>query len=82
MDLKSVVVEIINENFEIQIEESQFNEEFSRLGLNSVLYVQLIILLECELNIEFDDNTLDIINTNTLDKLCECLERQMDTSSI
>lgn len=74
--LIDTIIEIIRQNMDIQINEDQFDEELKSLGINSILYVQMIILLECELDIEFDDKTLDMIEINTINKLYDCIEKQ------
>lgn len=61
------------------IAEQSFGEEvmdvdFQELGINSIAFVRLIVALENEFDVEFDDGSLDVNSFTTLRQLLKYAE--------
>ena len=56
--------EILISNNLINVKESDlsFNEDLSKYGLHSIAFIRLILAIESEFDIEFDDSDLDFSN--------------------
>lgn len=75
------------ENVEMRVIEilrnlGEFHQDFqikpedflSELGLNSMLFIKFIVLIESEFDVEFGDENLDIGKFNTLSNIISYLE--------
>ena len=49
--IKEEIIDILNNDFDIKLRLSDFEEEIDILGIDSIIYIQLIIAVEERLNI-------------------------------
>ncbi|MCL2051391.1 MAG: acyl carrier protein [Lachnospiraceae bacterium] len=73
MDIKSKVIELIEEVSEIKnikpmIERSELLED---LGINSMVFISLVVEVENEFGVEFDDDNLDYRDFDTVTSICD-----------
>jgi len=50
------------------------NDNLTKLGINSMSFVKLIVMLELEFGLEFDDEILDIGRFQKFSQLCSYIE--------
>lgn len=59
-DIELKVGEIIKNNIVYEGDVKQlYKEDFRKLGINSINFIKIVIALESEFDIEFDDEMLD-----------------------
>ncbi len=77
MEIKNKIINILCEHLDnVTEEEIEENEDnLLRLGINSILFLKLVIEIEKEFNIEFDDEMLDYTQFNSLVILCAYVEK-------
>ncbi|MBP3325575.1 MAG: hypothetical protein J6L77_04040 [Coprococcus sp.] len=76
MDVREKLIEILSQYGD------GFDGDFRDSGVNSIEFVKILVNLENEFNIEFDDEMLDIEKMPTLDALCEMLEKLIEEKDI
>lgn len=59
-----------------------FEGDFRDSGVNSIEFIKMLVNIEKEFEIEFDDEMLDIEKMSTLDKLCAVLEKMIEEKKI
>lgn len=62
-EIKNVLYRVFSEKLGISLDEEAFSKTYIELGINSILFVKLLINLEIELDIEFEE---EIININQM----------------
>lgn len=84
MSLEDLLCNIIKEVLENkQINNSKIKEgQLSSLGLNSILFIKMVVKIESEFNIEFDDGMLQIDKLNTLEDLSKYVQSKIDAGKI
>ena len=77
--IKCKVIKIINENLEEPIEEREFIEELElqSIGINSITIIKIIVGVEEEFGIEFEDEKLQLDSINTFGKLIAYIESKI-----
>lgn len=62
-----------------QLEEEPVIREvpLSSLGINSIYYIQMVVSMENEFNIEFDDEYLDFTVFQTFPEIINYIEKKM-----
>ena len=65
---REIIMEVL-EN--VNITGEQYNVDLNELGMDSLAFIQMVVMLEEEFNIEFPDLKLQISEMNTLDKIVE-----------
>ena len=82
MDTKERIINIICNNLEnISINDILDNQnDLLKLGINSIVFIKIIVELEKELDIEFDDEMLDYQKFNSLDVLCDYVDKCLNDS--
>lgn len=76
MEIISVVkiVEIINQNIEgISLTEAKYDEDLSKLGMDSFTFIRIIIALEEAFKCEIPDSYILISEMNTVNKINKVL---------
>lgn len=69
------VAAIINEILEIgSIVDSRIEQDLTKLGMNSILFIHTIVRLEEEFDIEIPDSYLLLTEMNTLQKINTAIE--------
>jgi len=64
LDVKNEFIKLIEEKFQLKIDQ-HLDEDLSALGLNSIMFIQLVIAVEEHFGISFEDENLLIDNFNT-----------------
>ena len=66
--LSTKILEIISGNLENKIDSKQLSldDDLSKYNINSLTYIKIIVALEEEFDIEFDDDELDIKSFKTI----------------
>lgn len=73
MDIREKVIKMIAFNSEDNNVEDYLrnNDNITGLGINSISFIKLVVYLENEFNIEFDDDALDFSKFTSLNELCK-----------
>ena len=74
MNVKNDVIKIINETIEsIGFTEEQADADLTKLGVNSISFIQIIVRIEELFGCEIPDSKLLMAEMNTLNKILEVL---------
>jgi len=80
-DIKSILVEILSSNSTFEIDKKKMYEneelELDELGINSLSFLKIIVAIEQQFDMEFDDDALEFFNFISLHKLSEYIERKL-----
>lgn len=76
--MKKEIMDIVRKT--IELEDSVTNETLESsdlmvLGMNSIMAIQIIVLLESEFNIEFDDEDLLLENVDSIEKIVNLVKK-------
>ncbi len=80
MEIKEQIIAVIASVLNIEIEQVtsiSADENLNRVGVDSVNFIQIIIGLEDNLHIVFDDEELLLDNLNTLNKLEKVINQKL-----
>jgi len=78
MNTKGKIIRIITElSYELGLDINGFSNDLSKLGLDSINFIQIVVSIEEEFQIEFEDEFLDYSRYLLLEDLCEYVERQL-----
>lgn len=79
-EIESRLMKIIelNEDMPIPKEEIGMDMDIAEKGVNSLIFIKLIVILETEFEVEFDDSELDITKYRTLNDLADYIENMME----
>ena len=80
MKIKNQIINILCRYLENVTEDEIQNNENNllRLGINSIVFIKLVVEIEKEFDIEFDDEMLDYTQFNSLGMLCAYVEKCLD----
>lgn len=83
MNINERVIEIITEKCDIDnIDEYlKNNDDLTPLSINSVSFIKLVVELENEFSIEFEDEALDYNKFKSLNSLCNYIKKMMKTET-
>ena len=70
-EIKDILKKILIEKIEIEVSDSDFEKKFIDIGLNSLLFIKLLVNIETQLEIEFEEEFIDINYLFSLDQLVE-----------
>lgn len=74
------IIEIVNSNIEnSDLTLEQTNEDLSRLGMDSITFIRIIVALEEEFGIEIPDEYLLMTEMNTISKMADVLSAEINT---
>lgn len=74
------IIEIVNSNIEnSDLTLEQTNEDLSRLGMDSITFIRIIVALEEEFRIEIPDEYLLMTEMNTISKMADVLSAEINT---
>ncbi len=76
-EIKNVLCRVFNEKLGIPLDEEAFSKSYIELGINSILFVKLLINLEIELDIEFEEEIININQMYTPDELIQYIYNNM-----
>ena len=69
------ILNIINDNIEnTNITIDQLDDDLSQIGMNSIIFIQIIVSFEEEFECEFPDSKLLITEVNTVNKMFEVIK--------
>lgn len=72
MNISNIVIEKINKYLDSKVEEDlNLNQQFLEVGINSVKFIEIIVGLEQELNIEYEDKILMLGSLNNISSFME-----------
>lgn len=74
-EVKEKIVEIVNELMKnVNIELSQLDDDLVEFGLDSIIFVQLIVEIEEVFQVDVPDKALYISELNTINKITKLVE--------
>lgn len=73
--VKAVMKTIMAEKLSIELMEADYEKMLLELGLNSLLFIKLLVNMEKELDIEFPE---DLINPNAITNLNQLAQVALD----
>ncbi|AKF95957.1 acyl carrier protein [Brevibacillus laterosporus] len=76
-DVRLVLVKIVKESFGYTLTESDLHKDFYEIGMDSFHVIKIIVGIERELKIEFEDDELDFYKYNNLEKIAEYIEKRL-----
>jgi len=84
MELKQKVIDIlsVHSNLENVNQYLQENDDLTKLNMNSISFIKMIIDLESEFNFEFEDEALDYNKFSSLELLCNYVIDQMKINNV
>lgn len=79
-EIESRLQKIIDEKEELVFLKGKFNTDadIAGMGINSLMFIKLIIEIENEFDMEFDDDDLDMENLNTFGDLIKYIDIHVD----
>lgn len=80
MTVEQKLVQILRNNTNIEdLDETNLNNaKFSQLGINSLNFIKIIVELEDEFGIEFDDSQINYELLNNIEELVKLIKRSTD----
>ena len=81
-NLRNEIIDIIKENSSYPEVEGYLNEndDLTEIGLDSISFIKIIVALEQNYDIEFDDISLDFSNFDSFNKLCDFVKESIENS--
>jgi acyl carrier protein len=84
MEIKEIVIAILSahcdkENVSQYLHE---NDDITKLGMNSITFISMVVDLESEFCFEFEDEALDYNKFRSLNILCSYVEEQMKMNNV
>ncbi|KAF6582687.1 MULTISPECIES: phosphopantetheine-binding protein [Paenibacillus] len=79
MEIRKKVIKLITDNLETEnVKKNVINEDdLSQMGINSIVFIQLVVALENEFGIEFEVEALDYKKFTSLDLICSYIEQKL-----
>lgn len=74
-DIKNKIKRILLECVDIDISDSDFEMKLLDVGLNSLLFIKLLVNLEKELDIEFEEELINPSYVTNLNQLAQIIEK-------
>ncbi|SET14111.1 phosphopantetheine-binding protein [[Clostridium] polysaccharolyticum] len=69
--VKSIMKTIMIEKLSIELQEADYEKKLLELGLNSLLFIKLLINMEKELDVEFPEEIIDPNGVTNLNQLAQ-----------
>lgn len=78
-DIRAQLAQIIADNLEGEetLEQLKENDDLTELEINSILFIKIIIDIENQFNIEFDDEALDYSKFVSMDNLIHYVQGKL-----
>lgn len=74
--IENKLIEIVNNNFsEIVVDKEQLNMDLSKVGFDSIKFIQMIVLIEDMFQVEIPDEYLLISELKTLNAVIDVIEK-------
>lgn len=64
-----IISEVLSENGNLH-SNVQYAEKLDDIGMNSLLFIKAIVLIEDEFGFEFNDDDLDVVSFETIGDFC------------
>lgn len=77
-EIKEKIKQILFEKLNIDANDDSFIKSLTDVGLNSLLFVKLLINIESAFDIEFEEEFISMNNINCLDQLAVHIKKLMD----
>ncbi len=77
-DVRNAIFKFLREKGVNEIDES--TDKIQELGLNSILFIEMLVKFEKEYKIKFEDKELDLSAYETIDDLCKIVEQHQNGS--
>ena len=79
---KEIILDIINENMEESvIASNQLNDDLYELGMDSIVFIQIIVKIEEIFECEIPDSKLLISELNTVQKIYDVLQELYESQT-
>lgn len=79
---KEIILDIINENMEESVIASdQLNDDLYELGMDSIVFIQIIVKIEEIFECEIPDSKLLISELNTVQKIYDVLQKLYESQT-
>ena len=72
---KEVISKLLNRIIGVEINENEYNESLYEKGFSSLLFIQFIVLVEEDYNIEILDDDLQYEKFESVDKIYETVNK-------
>ena len=84
MDLREKIIEIISTNCEMENVNQYLNEndDLTKLGMNSISFIKMIVEMEKEFDFEFEDEALDYNKFTSMNLLCDYVKEMMRKNNV
>jgi acyl carrier protein len=78
-DIRALLAKIIADNLEGEetLEQLKENDDLTELEINSILFIKIIIGIENQFNIEFDDEALDYSKFVSMESLVHYVQEKL-----
>lgn len=78
-NIREQIVTIINQNIEnANLSLAQADDELQLIGMDSMIFIKIIVNIEDTFNIEIPDSYLSISEMNTINKICKVCKIVLD----
>ena len=81
-DIKSRLRVLFLENMGLDIDNMNPDENLAERGIGSIIFIKLIVLIEVEFEIEFEDDKLNISDFCNVNELIKYIESKVAEKSI
>lgn len=75
-DIRKELTRIFNEKLDIPIDEDSFAKSYLEIGINSILFVKLLVNIELAMDIEFEEEIINIAQGYVLEDLVSYIAKQ------
>lgn len=77
--IKEIIASILQKKIDITVEKDvDFSKHFVEIGLNSLLFVKLLVNIEAELDVEFDEEFINVNYVTDLNDLSSHIQRMLE----
>lgn len=80
MPIEKKIIKILAENFseDTNIEQIGLDDDLKTLGINSITFIKVIVLIESEFGVVFEDENLDFNKFPNLRSIIGYLSKRLD----
>ena len=84
MEIREKIIEILSYHSEMDnvIQYLHENDDLTKLGMNSLSFIKMVVTLESEFSFEFEDEALDYNKFTSMDLLCNYVTNQMELNNV
>ena len=74
----ALVLDVINRSENMEVSQEQLEDSLPELGMDSIMFIQIVVALEEEFECEFPDEKLVVTEMNTVQKIVDVLQSIYD----